>query len=135
MSAGGLIIKLAPNERILINGAVIENGERRTRLAIKTPNANILRLSDAIHPDQARTPVTRAILLCQMMLSGDVDPGDGRRRLLRSLEELSRVFTDPDSHAIIARATAATIGENAYLAMKTLRMLVDREARSFASIQ
>ncbi len=30
--------------------AVIENGERRSRLAIMTPNANILRLRDAIHP-------------------------------------------------------------------------------------
>ena len=27
----GLVIKLAPKERILINGAVIENGDRRAR--------------------------------------------------------------------------------------------------------
>ena len=35
----GLILKLSPKERILINGAVIENGDRRSRLAIMTPNA------------------------------------------------------------------------------------------------
>ena len=35
----GLVLKLAPRERVLINGAVIENGERRSRLAIMTPNA------------------------------------------------------------------------------------------------
>ena len=45
----GLILKLAPHERVLINGAVIENGERRSRLSIVTPNAHILRLRDAIH--------------------------------------------------------------------------------------
>ena len=43
----GLVLKLAPKERVLINGAVIENGDRRTRVAILTPNANILRLKDA----------------------------------------------------------------------------------------
>ena len=57
----GLILKLAPHERVLINGAVIENGERRSRFCIVTPNANILRLRDAIHPEQARTPVSRII--------------------------------------------------------------------------
>ena len=35
----GLVLKLAPNERVLINGAVIENGDRRSKIAIKTPNA------------------------------------------------------------------------------------------------
>lgn len=33
----GLVLKLAPKERVLINGAVIENGDRRSRLAIMTP--------------------------------------------------------------------------------------------------
>ncbi|MFP4044714.1 MAG: flagellar biosynthesis repressor FlbT, partial [Rhodosalinus sp.] len=40
----GLVLKLGPRERVLINGAVIENGDRRSRLAIVTPGANILRL-------------------------------------------------------------------------------------------
>ena len=42
----GLVLKLAPNERVLINGAVIENGDRRTRLSIRTPHTHILRLAD-----------------------------------------------------------------------------------------
>ena len=50
----GLVLKLAPKERVLINGAVIENGDRRTRVSILTPNANILRLKDALHPDDAK---------------------------------------------------------------------------------
>ena len=44
----GLVLKLGPHERVLINGAVIENGDKRSRLAIMTPQANILRLRDAI---------------------------------------------------------------------------------------
>ncbi|MDH3264315.1 MAG: flagellar biosynthesis repressor FlbT, partial [Paracoccaceae bacterium] len=44
----GLVLKLGPHERVLVNGAVIENGEKRSRLSIMTPGANILRLRDAI---------------------------------------------------------------------------------------
>ena len=69
----GLIIKLGPKERILINGALIENGDRRSRINILTANANILRLKDAIHPKDANTPVRRACYLAQLILSGDVD--------------------------------------------------------------
>ena len=42
----GLVLKLGPHERVLINGAVIENGDKRSRLAIMTPNAQ--------HPASAR---------------------------------------------------------------------------------
>lgn len=135
MSGGGLIIKLAPNERILINGAVVENGERRAKLAIKTPRASILRLSDALHPDQATTPVSRTLYLCQLILSGDLAPAEGRRRLIRALEELSQVFTDPDSRALLDRATSAALAENEYGALKALRALMPREARLFAAVQ
>ena len=55
----GLVLKLGPGERVLINGAVIENGDRRSRISILTPNANILRLRDAIHPEEVNTPVRR----------------------------------------------------------------------------
>ena len=67
----GLVLKLGPKERILINGAVIENGDRRSRLSVMTSGANILRLRDAIHPEDAKTPVRRVCYAVQLVLSGD----------------------------------------------------------------
>ena len=72
----GLILKLAPSERVLINGAVIENGDRRAKIAIRTPNAHILRLKDAIHPDHANTPVARVCYICQLILTGEADAAE-----------------------------------------------------------
>lgn len=129
----GLVLKLAPNERVLINGAVIENGDRRARIAIKTPNVNVLRLRDAIHPDSARTPVSRALYIAQMILSGDADPVEGRRQLLLGIEQLSQVFEDRDSRLLLADATAAAVEGNAYQALRKLRDLLPREARLFAA--
>ena len=125
----GLVLKLAPKERVLINGAVIENGDRRTRISIMTPNASILRLRDAIHPDEVTTPVRRVCYIAQLVLSGDAEPDKARHQLLRGIEQLSQVFTDPDSRVHLAGATDAVIGEQFYPALKCLRNLLPREER------
>jgi flagellar protein FlbT len=129
----GLVLKLGPHERVLINGAVIENGDKRSRLAIMTPNANILRLRDAIHPEQANTPVRRVCYLAQMVLSGDLDPEESKMQLIRGIEQLSQVLSDPDSRSILAQATAAVLQNQHYQAMKCLRGLLPREERLLAA--
>jgi len=128
----GLVLKLSPGERVLINGAVIENGDRRSRLAIMTPNAHILRLRDAIHPEQANTPVRRVCYIAQLVLSGDVTPADARQQLLRGIEQLSQVLVDYDSRTQLSLATEAVLEDAHYQALKALRALLPREARLLA---
>ncbi|MEY8842378.1 flagellar biosynthesis repressor FlbT [Cribrihabitans sp. XS_ASV171] len=128
----GLVLKLAPKERVLINGAVIENGDRRGRLSIVTPNANILRLRDAIHPEEATTPVRRVCYAAQLVLSGDSNAEETRLTLLRRIEELSQVFKDPDSRAALAEATEALVADHHYRCLKALRSLLPREERLMA---
>jgi flagellar biosynthesis repressor protein FlbT len=129
----GLVIRLAPFERVLLNGAVIENGDKRASLSIKTPNAHVLRLRDAIHPEQANTPVRRICYMVQLVLSGDSPQNDMTQPLLRGIEQLSQVFTDKDSRALLDRATEAILAGEHYLALKALRALLPREARLFAT--
>lgn len=129
----GLVLKLAPHERILVNGAVIENGDRRSRLAVMTPNANILRLRDAIHPEEVNTPVRRVCYIAQLALSGDAKPAEARTQMLRGIEQLSQALTDPDSRAQLASATSALLEDQFYQALKALRALLPREARLLAA--
>ncbi|MEO1106987.1 MAG: flagellar biosynthesis repressor FlbT [Pseudomonadota bacterium] len=129
---GGLVLKLAPKERVLINGVVIENGDRRSRFSIMTPQANVLRLRDAIHPDEVNTPVRRVCYAAQLVLSGDMDPVEARQQLLRRVEELSQVFTDSDSRRVLGEATDALVGEQYYKCLKSLRSLLPREERLMA---
>lgn len=128
----GLILKLAPNERILINGAVIQNGDRQTKFSIKTPNAHVLRLKDALHPDMANTPVSRICYIAQLILTGDAEPEEGRKQLLIGIEQLSQVFDDLDSRKILAAATEHTISRNIYQVLRQLKKLMPREARLFS---
>ena len=129
----GLVLKLGPHERVLINGAVIENGEKRSRLAVVTPNANILRLRDAIHPQEANTPVRRVCYYAQLVLTGDADPADTRLQLLRGIEQLSQVLTDHDSRAQLAAASRAVLEGQHYHVLKALRALLPREERLLAA--
>ena len=129
----GLVLKLGPHERVLINGAVIENGEKRSRLAIMTPNTNILRLRDAIHPEQVTTPVRRVCYIAQLVLSGDANSKDARLQLLRGIEQLSQVLTDHDSRSLLSQATAAVLEDQHYQALKALRGLLPREERLFGA--
>lgn len=128
----GLVIKLGPHERVLINGAVIENGDRRSRLAIMTPNAHILRLRDAIHPEEVNTPVRRVCYIAQLVLSGDADAKEAQLQLLRGIEQLSQVLTDPDSRLQLTLASKAVLDDQHYQALKYLRSLLPREERLMA---
>ena len=125
----GLVLKLAPKERVLINGAVIENGERRSRVSILTPNANILRLRDALHPDDTKTPVRRVCYVAQLVLSGDVTPAVAQPQLLSGIEQLSQALCDADSRRTLQDATEAVLADRYYQAMKALRLLIPREDR------
>lgn len=129
----GLVLKLGPRERVLINGAVVENGDRRARLAILTPKAHILRLRDAIHPDEVNTPVRRVCYIAQLVLSGDVDFTQAKGQILRGMEQLSQVFTDPDSRAQLDRATEYLSDGQVYHMLKALRSLLAREERLIAA--
>lgn len=123
----GLVLKLGPRERILINGAVIENGDRRSRLNIVTPNAHILRLKDAIHPDEADTPVRRVCYVTQLVLSGDVDTADGGGQIARGIAQLSNVLRDEDSAARLRSAAKYLAAGQFYQVLKTLRGLLPIE--------
>lgn len=123
----GLILKLGPKERVLINGAVIENGDRRSRFSIVTPNANILRLRDAIHPEEANTPVRRVCYIAQLVLTGDADPAEAKHQLGNGIEQLRGAMIDATSQDKLDSARSAVAAGNFYQALKSLRELLPKE--------
>lgn len=128
----GLVLKLAPNERILINGAVIENGSRRGRLNIVTPGANILRLRDALHPEQVTTPVRRVCYIAQLLLCGETDENEAKPQLQRGIAQLAQVLLDTESQTTLGLAATAVENGQHYYALKHLRLLLPREEHLFS---
>ncbi len=131
----GLVLKLTPKERVLVNGAVIENGDRRSKLSILTPNANILRLRDAIRPEDAKTPVKRVCYIAQLVLSGDANEDEAATQLTKGIEQLSQVLIDDDSRRHLTQATNSVMKRDFYRALKSLRALIPREDRLITASQ
>ncbi|MEL6979530.1 MAG: flagellar biosynthesis repressor FlbT [Pseudomonadota bacterium] len=130
----GLVLKLAPNERVLINGVVMENGERKATLKIKTPQASILRLRDALHPDDAKTPVTRAYYVAQLAVAGTLEAEPAARQLDTRLAELSHAFDPTPNHAAaVASAREHLRKRNFYALMRALHPLIEVERQLLAA--
>lgn len=131
----GLVLKLNPGERVLFNGVVIQNGDRRAKLTVLTPDAKVLRLRDAFHPDTVNTPVRRVCYIAQLVLAGEADPKEARFQLLRGIEQLSQVFVDDDSRRKLSEAVDCVVGERHYQALKALRGLLEHEQKLFQIAQ
>lgn len=79
----GLILKLRPNEQLMVNGVLLENGERNARIRIKTTGANVLRMRDALRPEDATTPIRRAYYVAQLAVAGSL-PHAAAAEMLRN---------------------------------------------------
>lgn len=120
---GGLILKLRPHEELMINGVVVENGERNTRLRVKTEGAHILRLRDALKPEEATTPLKRAYYVAQLAVCGQLPNVEAASILTKALSEEAGLVVGGDLGASIAR-------HDFYQVMRTLKELAfdDRKA-------
>ncbi|MEO0992534.1 MAG: flagellar biosynthesis repressor FlbT, partial [Pseudomonadota bacterium] len=123
----GLILKLRAHEQILVNGVVMQNGDRNTRLIVKTPDAKILRLRDAIHPDEVDTPVKRVCYIAQLAVAGEVDLEEATTQLERGLAQLLDALRGHDGAVLLQEATDALAEGNFYGVMRSLRRLLPVE--------
>lgn len=123
----GLVLKLSPKERLLINGAVLENGSRRGRLSVVTPNAKILRLKDALHPEDAITPVRRVCYIAQLVLSGDIAQDDAVPQLTSGIRQLKQVLPAGRCYEVLNHAETAALSGLIYQCLKHLRQLISIE--------
>ncbi len=125
----GLILKLRAHEQILVNGVVMQNGDRNARLIIKTPDAKILRLRDAIHPDQADTPVKRVCYIAQLAVAGETDSIDAASQLAAGIAQLGAALEGISGAEPLAEAAEMLAEENFYGVLRALRRLLPLEAR------
>jgi flagellar protein FlbT len=125
----GLVISLKPNERFLVNGALLSNGAKRSQLCIEGEDVYVLRLSDAIHPESVDTPIKRVYYLVQLILSGDVSPSDVAQRLDSGLQALGNVFANTPLSESLSKAHASAEAGRYYSTLYALKSLFELEAK------
>ncbi|HXI87711.1 MAG TPA: flagellar biosynthesis repressor FlbT [Parvularculaceae bacterium] len=130
---GGLVLRLRPHEKVLVNGVVIENGERRARLRVKTHDAHILRIRDALHPDEATTPTKRLYYAAQLVVTGEADPEATKIELVRALETLRVAFGDNLCKEELDQALEEARAGKFYNVMRALARVIPKEEAILAS--
>jgi len=70
-----LKLSLKPQEKFVLNGAVLTNGDKRTSLVLQN-KACVLREKDIMQPEDASTPARRIYFPIMMMY---LDPDDSER--------------------------------------------------------
>jgi flagellar biosynthesis repressor protein FlbT len=120
-----LVIQIKKEQRIIINGAVLENVSGRT-VAIAVKNeAAILRSEDVLTADAAVTPARRVYfaLQCAYLFP------DRKDEHLRDFEQflVSYLEAAPSAREIARRVLAAVGAGSFYGALKQARRLIEHE--------
>lgn len=124
----GLVLKLRPKEKMLLNGVLIQNGDRAAQLRIQTNKVSILRLRDALHPDEATTPVRKIYYVAQLAIAGEATNDDAQRQILEGLI-LARRLGSNAAHwnVAIARAEQAAQQQRFFAVMRIMKSLMIEE--------
>lgn len=122
-----LKIRLRPNEKVIINGAVIQNGGRATSFLVQN-FAQILREPEVMQEEDANTPVRRAYFACQLMLVDPANAANYRGHFDSFARDLRGALINPVVLAELDAAERAVDEKNFYIALRHLRIVMDYEA-------
>jgi flagellar protein FlbT len=119
-----LRLTLKPNERVIIDGAAIRNGENRTELLIEN-EVPVLRETDILSPGAVRTPCERIYLALQLMY---VDPVRAAEHRVRFQSLVGDVLKAAPSLGPLAYDVVNLVGAGRlYQALKSAQALLERE--------
>jgi flagellar protein FlbT len=122
-----LHLKLRRGEKLLINGAVLEIGQRYGEVIVHN-QSNCLRGSDLLTEEEASTPTRRVYFAVQMMI---VDPPQAvahRQRFHQLCDQLCSAFVNADILARLAQVRVEVDKGEAYRALALLRAVLRYEA-------
>ena len=128
-----LKLSLKPNEKIVLNGAVIQNGDRRTTMLLQN-KASVLREKDIMQAEEANTPARRIYFPVMMMyLAGEDNAETYNEFALRMTEFMSAVTSVNALEECVAVSKDVMSGDY-YKALSRCRKLMDFESERLVNV-
>lgn len=119
-----LKLSLRPGERLVVNGAVLQNGDRRASLVLQN-KASVLREKDIMQPDEANTPARRIYFPVMLMY---LDPERGQSEaygeFAQRLSEFMAAVRNPEILAECVAISREVIAGEHYKALMRCRKLI-----------
>jgi flagellar protein FlbT len=128
-----LKLSLKPGEKFVLNGAVVQNGDRRGVLVLQN-KASVLREKDIMQPEDATSPA-RLIYFPVMMMY--LDEGAALRyhdEFARRLGEFMGVIRNPDVLTDCVNISRHVMGKEYYKALMLCRKLIEYEDERLGNV-
>ena len=121
-----LKLSLKPGERFVLNGAVVQNGDRRGVLVLQN-KASVLREKDIMQPEDAVTPARRIYLPVMMMYLDEPNAHQYFEEFSKRLAEFMGAISNPDVLADCVVVSKHVLARNYYKALMLCRRLIEYE--------
>lgn len=121
-----LKLSLKPGEKFVLNGAVVQNGDRRGTLILQN-KASVLREKDIMQPDEATTPARRIYFPVMMMYLDEANAQKYYDEMARRLTEFMTATRNPNVLTECVNVSKHILENEYYKALMICRKLIDYE--------
>ncbi len=121
-----LKLSLKPGEKFVLNGAVVQNGDRRGTLILQN-KASVLREKDIMQQEEANTPARRVYFPVMMMYLDEGDADKYYDEFALRMNEFMGVIRNPGILAECVGVSKHILNQQYYKALMGCRKLIDYE--------
>jgi flagellar protein FlbT len=128
-----LKLSLKPGEKFVLNGAVVQNGDRRSALLLQN-KASVLREKDIMQAEEASSPARRIYFPVMMMY---LDQGEWERyqdEFIARLSEFMGAVRNPDVLADCVNISRHVMTKEYYKALMLCRKLIEYEDERLGNV-
>lgn len=128
-----LKLSLKPGEKFVLNGAVVQNGDRRAVLVLQN-KASVLREKDIMQHEEVQTPVRRIYFPVMMMYLDEANAEKYYNEFVRRLGEFMGVIQNPSVLADCVDISRLCMEREYYKALMICRKLIDYEDERLGNV-
>jgi flagellar protein FlbT len=128
-----LKLSLKPGERFVLNGAVVQNGDRRGVLLLQN-KASVLREKDIMQEEDVNSPARRIYFPVMMMYLDEAGAERYYDEFVRRLTEFMGVIRHPGVLADCVSISKHAMAREYYKALMVARKLIDYEDERLGNV-
>jgi len=121
-----LKLSLKPDERLVINGAVIANVDRRTTLIVHN-KASILREKDILQEEDVNSPAKRIYFPIMLMYMGQGSTDKFYEEFVKRMTEFMSAISSPDAINDCVQISRDVMDKNYYKALMNCKKIIEFE--------
>jgi flagellar protein FlbT len=121
-----LKLSLKPGEKFVLNGAVVQNGDRRTTLVLQN-KASVLREKDIMQQEEANSPARRIYFPMMMMYLDEAGANRYYDEFAERLTEFMGAIRNAEILADCVAISKHTMAREYYRALMLCRKLIEYE--------